>query len=308
MRDLRTWLTRHAQTLLSALGQLVRAPVSCVLTASVIGVALALPVGLYALIDNASTLTRSWDAGTRVSVFLRPEIDDAGARRLAARVGQDPAIEDVRVITRAQALAEYRAVSGFAGALDRLEEENPLPAVLVVSVADSNSAPHDVEQLVEELRALPPVELAHFDLQWLRRLNGIVNLLRRGISVLGGLLAAGVVLIVANTIRLTIENRREEIEVAKLFGATDAFVRRPFLYAGFLYGLLGGAFAWLLVHGAFELLRPSVAAVAALYLSAYRLASLDLTGTAALLGGGALLGWLGAWLIVARQLRAVEPR
>lgn len=308
MSRLRIWLARHLQTFFSALGQLARAPGGSLMTAGVIAVALALPTGLYTVLDNALVLTRSWDAGARVSAYLQPDVDDAGARDLAGRMGEHPAVEKVRVITRAEALAEYRRMSGFTEALDALEQDNPLPAVLVLRLAGSHSEPRDVERLVEELRSLPEVELAQYDLRWLRRLNSIIDLIRRGVGVLGGVLAVGVVLIVANTIRLTIENRREEIEIAKLFGATDAFVRRPFLYVGFLYGLLGGALAWLLVQGAIELLAPSVAAVASTYMSAFRLSSLDLPGTTALLGGGSLLGLLGAWLTVARQLRAVEPR
>lgn len=304
----RIWLLRHLQTFFNTLGQLARAPVGTLMTAGVIGVALALPMGLYSVLDNVMTLTRSWDAGSRVSVFLQPDVDDAGARALARRVATHPAIEKVRVITRAEALAEYRRLSGFAEVLDAFGQDNPLPATLVVTVTGSSAAPGAVQGLVDDLQALPEVELAQFDLRWLRRLNSIVDLVRRGVGFLGGLLALGVVLIVGNTIRLGIDNRRAEIEIAKLFGATDAFVRRPFLYTGILYGLLGGALAWLLVHGVIELLRPPVAAVATLYLSAFRLSPLDFVDTAALLGGGAFLGLLGAWLTVGRHLRAIEPR
>jgi cell division transport system permease protein len=164
-----------------------------------------------------------------------------------------------------------------------------------------------MEKLLTRLGALPKVDFAEFDLAWLKRLYAILHIVERGVLILAALLAAGVVLVVGNTMRLGIENRRQEIEIAKLFGATDAFIRRPFLYSGLLYGALGGLIAWLLVWGCFVLLDEPVHRLSALYSGDYRLQSLGPLASVVLLAGGAALGLLGSWLSVGRHLRAIEP-
>jgi cell division transport system permease protein len=164
-----------------------------------------------------------------------------------------------------------------------------------------------METLLARLGELPNVEYAQFDLAWLKRLYAILRIVERGVLILAALLAAGVVLVVGNTLRLGIENRRQEIEIAKLFGATDAFIRRPFLYSGLLYGALGGLIAWLLVWSCFMLLGEPVQRLTALYSSHYQLQTLNPLASMALVAGGALLGLLGSWLSVGRHLSAIEP-
>ncbi len=299
---LRSWLVRHLQSFFYSLGLMARAPVATLLTSAVLGIALALPAGLYLLLDNVNRVTGHWDTGGRVSVFLRTEASDDAARALAEDLRGWEEIARVDTITRAEALAEYRSMSGFDEVLDAFEDNNPLPAVLIVEPSSAAQKPELMESLVARISALDPVEFARFDLQWLKRLEAIIAIVLRGVYLLGALLALGVILIIGNTIRLGIENRREEIEIADLFGATRAFIRRPFLYGGLLYGVFGGLIAWGILALGFALLEPAVARLVSLYGSGYRLAGLSQTAVLTLIAGGASLGLLGAWVAVGRHL------
>ncbi len=304
---LRSWITRHLQTFFYTLGLLSRAPLASFLTAAVIGMALALPAGLYVLLENVQDATRGWDGSNEISLFLKLDISDDGAGKVAADLRKWPEVAAARVITRAQALEEFRELSGFAEVMDAFSSDNPLPAVIVVEPALDADQGAAMEKLLARLGALAGVDYAQFDLAWLKRLYGILRIVERGVLVLAGLLAAGVLLVVGNTMRLSIENRRQEIEIAKLFGATDAFIRRPFLYSGLLYGALGGIIAWLLVMVCYMLLGEPVHRLTALYSGDYRLQTLSGGASMVLLAGGALLGLLGSWLSVGRHLAAIEP-
>jgi len=306
-RWLRAWLTRHLQTFFYTLGLLSRAPLASFLTAAVIGMALALPAGLYVLLDNVQDATRGWDGSNEISLFLQLEVADGEAETTAARLRDWPEVGVARVITREQALEEFRELSGFADVMDAFSSDNPLPAVIVIEPAVDAGDAAAMEKLLGRLGALPEVDFAQFDLAWLKRLYAILRIVERGVLVLATLLAAGVLLVVGNTMRLGIESRRQEIEIAKLFGATDAFIRRPFLYSGLLYGVLGGVIAWVSVWICFMLLGEPVQRLTALYSSDYRLQGLAPWASVALVTGGALLGLFGSWLSVGRHLAAVEP-
>ena len=305
-RSLRGWLIRHLQSFFYTLGMLFRAPLATIMTTAVIGVALALPSGLYLLLENVRDATRGWDAGSRISLFLKSEIDDAEARALAESLADRPQVASARLITRARALEEFRELSGFAEVMEAFADENPLPAVVVLEPRPS-TVESELEGLLESLGSLAQVDFAQFDLAWLKRLYAVLRLLERGALVLAALLAVGVILVVGNTMRMGIENRREEIEIAKLFGATNAFIRRPFLYSGLLYGVVGGSIAWLLIRSSLLLLAEPVERLAGLYASSFRLTGLDGQASAVLLAAGALLGLLGSWLSVGRHLGAIEP-
>ncbi len=305
-RDPRVYLLRHAEVLLSSLGRMWRNPVASLMTVAVIGIALALPAGLHLLLENARLLSGGWDGSTQVSLFLRRELPPAESRRLTAVLGERPEVAEATLIPREAALEEFRTLSGFGGALDALDE-NPLPDVIVVRPAPSHAAPRAVEALVAELGVTPGVEHARLDMQWVKRLYALMEIVRRGVEVVAVLLGLAVLLVVGNTIRLDIQNRRREIEVAKLIGATDAFIRRPFLYSGAWYGLFGGAAAWLLVSAALWATGGPVQQLALLYQSPFRLVAADAMTVLMLLVGGALLGLLGSWLAVGRHLRAIEP-
>ena len=306
-RRLRSWLTRHLQTFFYTLGLLSRAPLASFLTAAVIGMALALPAGLYVLLENVQDATRGWDGSNEISLFLKLDVGDDGAGAIAADLRKWPEVAAATVITREQALEEFRELSGFAEVMDAFSSDNPLPAVILIEPAQDADQGLAMEKLLGRLDALAGVDYAQFDLAWLKRLYGILRIVERGVLVLAGLLAAGVLLVVGNTMRLSIENRRQEIEIAKLFGATDAFIRRPFLYSGLLYGAFGGVIAWLLVMVCYMLLGEPVHRLTALYSGDYRLQALDIVASVVLLAGGALLGLLGSWLSVGRHLGAIEP-
>ncbi|MGM0594142.1 MAG: permease-like cell division protein FtsX [Pseudomonadota bacterium] len=303
---LHNYLLRHLQTLIYALGQLTRRPFATLMTVAVIGIALAMPAGLHVMLKNVQSVLSGWDSAAQVSLFLHKQTDEAGAEALAERLRQRPEIAAVDYISAEQAMEEFRRLSGFGDALKALEE-NPLPPVLVIHPVLKEQDPEALQQLVDELRTEATVDLAQLDMQWVKRLYGLMAIGQRGVWVLASLLALAVLLVVGNTIRLAIQNRREEIVITKLIGGTDAFIRRPFLYTGFWYGLIGGVIGALMVQVSLWILAEPVNSLAGLYNSSFRLAGMDMATTGALLLGGMLLGLSGSWLAVGRHLREIEP-
>ncbi len=305
-RFLHNWITRHAQVALNSLGRLYRTPSSSLMTAAVIAIALALPSSLYLLTGNLQRLSTQWDGNTNLSLFLHRSVSPQQADALQKKLAQMPEIDSLQLITPEQALAEFRALSGFGEALDVLDE-NPLPTVIAIKPDKAHSDADAAAVLLNKLRSLPEVELAQLDLQWVRRFSAIVDIVRRSIWVMAALLGLAVLLIIGNTIRLEIQSRREEIEVTKLIGATNGFIRRPFLYSGLWYGLAGAILAGVLVEIAFLQLYAPVSRLAGLYQSTFGLHTLSFTDSLGLLATGAVLGLLGAWLAVGRHLAAIEP-
>ena len=303
---MKAWFTRHAQTLVGSLGRLAQAPFANALTMVVIGITLALPASLHVLVSNVLAVSEQWTRAIDVSVYLRPGTSAAQAEQVAGRIRQRRDVAEADLIDADAALAQFRQQSGFGAAVDALTE-NPLPHLIVVRPGtDFATAPH-AAAMAEQLRALPEVELVQLDTEWVSRLQAILDAVRRGVMLAGMLLAVGVMVIVGNTIRLDIQNRRDEIEVTKLVGGSDAFVRRPFLYSGFWYGLGGGLVAWLIVVLVVALLSGPASRIAGLYGSDFTLSGLDLKASLWLLGTGVDLGWLGSYLAATRHLRAIEP-
>jgi cell division transport system permease protein len=303
----RTYLARHAQVTLESLGRLYRNGLATWMTAMVIGIALALPAGLYLLLANLDRLSDTWEGQAGLSVFLKDDIKGDAAARVADRVRAWPEITGVTLVTPEQALEEFTQRSGFADLLAALEE-NPLPVVLLVSPAVNHTDPASAGALQEKLRQLPETDLVQLDLQWVQRLAAILETARRAVLLVSALLALAVLLMVGNTIRLEIQNRREEIVVSKLIGATNGFVRRPFLYSGVWYGVLGAILAWVVVELGFRLLEAPVQRLVGLYEGSFALQTQPGRLLLLLLGGGISLGLLGSWLAVGRHLKAVEPR
>lgn len=303
---LRATLTLHLYTLLSSLGRLYRSPVSSGMTVAVIGIALSLPAGLYVTWSNVQALSRGWQDLGQVALFLEREAAGEQAQALTAELRRRDGIEKVRHLSPDEALADFRRLSGFGEAVEILQR-NPLPPVLILQVDAKWRKPEHARPWLSELERLPSVDFAQFDMQWLIRFNAIMAIAQRAIYVVAGLFGLAVLLIVGNTIRLDIQNRREEIEVTKLVGASNGFVRRPFLYGGAWYGLLGGLLAVGLVYAALELLSGPVQSLAAAYEASFRLSGLDMRASAALLSASTLAGLLGARLAVGRHLAAVEP-
>ena len=299
------WLARHVQVGLGSLGCLVRKPLGSLMTIAVLGIALALPAGLLVLLGNLQQVVGGWEGPASISLFLEMEVNEEQARALAERIQADPRSGGVQFVTRSEALDEFRQYSGFGAALDALDA-NPLPALILVKPS-ADADPRAAETLTEHLGKLPEVELAQLDRQWVERLHSITETARRGTWLIAGLLTLGVLLIIGNTIRLEIQGRRDEIVISKLVGATDGFVRRPFLYQGLWLGLFGGVTAWVLVASAVVTLDPPISRLAGLYHSGFRLLGPGLVESMLLLGAGALTGLLGAWLAVGRHLSAIEP-
>jgi len=301
------WLERHFQTLVGSLGRLWSKPFSTLLTVLVIGIALALPACLHVLVQNVRVASGGWSNALDISVYLEPSATLEQARQVAERLRQRRDVEAVTLIEADDALDEFRRNSGFGEALDALEG-NPLPHALVVRPAAGFREPVQVETLTGELRQIEGVDIVQLDTAWVSRFNAILDAVRRVVLLALGLFALGVLVIVGNTIRLDIENRRDEIEVTKLVGGSNGFVRRPFLYNGVWYGLGGGLIAWLVVTILIAVLGGPVQRVAGLYGSSFELQGLGLRGSGALLLGGALLGWIGSFIAATRQLRGIEPQ
>jgi cell division transport system permease protein len=272
----------------------------------VIAVALALPVFLSLLLQNARSATGNWNEAYDLSVYMDKKAGAARVQSLAKLLRQRSDVAAVRIITAEQAFDEFRSDSGFGSALDVLAD-NPLPDTLVVTPTLTASTPQGTETLKAAIAALSDVQTVQIDSEWVKRLHAMLDLLRRVVLLTGGLLALGIVLIVSNTIRLDILNRRAEIEVMKLVGASDGFTRRPFLYTGIWYGLGGGVLALLLVVVASTVLARPVAQLAFLYGSGFSLEGLNIATALGVLGLSVALSWMGSWLAATRHIRAIEP-
>jgi cell division transport system permease protein len=300
------YFSRHAQVLVGSLGRIAEQPLAAFMTMAVIGVALALPLLLNVFLQNASTAGGNLTDAFDLSVYLDKKADAARAETLAKQIRLRGDVAQVRIISAEQALAEFRGASGFGKALDALQE-NPLPFTLVVTPTLDAGTPQGTEILRAAIAAMPDVQIVQLDTDWIKRLHAILDLIRHAVILTGALLAVGVVLIVSNTIRLDILNRRAEIEVMKLVGASDGFTRRPFLYGGIWYGMGGGLLAIILVWLGTWFLDEPVAHLALLYGSGFRLEGLNSVSMLEVLGAAAALAWAGSWLAVWRHIRAIEP-
>lgn len=301
------WFERHLQTLVGSLGRLWQQPFATLLTVLVIGIALALPACLHVMVQNVRAASGGWSNALDVSVYMKQSAKLDETQQVAERIRKRRDVAEVTVVEADAALEEFRRNSGFGEALEALKD-NPLPHALVVRPAEGFREAGQVAALTGELRALPGVDIVQLDTEWVSRFNAILDVVRRVVFLAAGLFALGILVIVGNTIRLDIENRRDEIEVTKLVGGSDAFVRRPFLYNGVWYGLGGGVIAWLIVAIVILVLGEPVRNIAGLYGSSFTLQGLGGRGSLALVLGGILLGWLGSFIAATRELRGIEPK
>ncbi len=301
------WLERHVQTMVGSLGRLWQQPFATLLTVLVIGIALALPACLSVMVQNVREASGGWSNALDVSVYMKQSASLDDAKSVAERVRKRRDVAEVTLVPADKALAEFRRNSGFGEALDALKD-NPLPHALIVRPAEEFRDSGHVATLTAELKLLPGVDIVQLDTEWVSRFNGILDVVRRVVFLAAGLFALGILVIVGNTIRLDIENRRGEIEVTKLVGGSDAFVRRPFLYSGVWYGLGGGVIAWLIVALVVIVLADPVRRIAGLYGSGFTLHGLDPLASLILVAGGAVLGWLGSFIVATRELRGIEPK
>jgi cell division transport system permease protein len=300
-------MSRHLQALLGSLGRLARSPLATLLTVFVIALALALPAALRVFVGNAQAATGNFASAVDVSVYLKTDVPLAKAQQLAQAARQRPDVAEVTLIPADKGLEDFRTYSGFGDALAALKE-NPLPHVLHIRPKAQDGSPATLESLRRYFGAWPEVDVVQVDAEWVNRFNAMLDVLRRLLVIAAVLLGIGVLAVIGNTIRLEIQGRRAEIEVTKLVGGSNAYVRRPFLYTGVLYGAGGALLAWGIVALAVLVLADSVGRLAHLYGSHFALQGLALADVGVLLGAGVVLGWLGAWISAARHLKSIEPR
>ena len=271
----------------------------------VIGIALSLPAGMYAMLQNAQGLVAQLSGSPQISLFLHMDAKEDDVDGLRNRLAQYPAILRAEFVTRDQALEQLKESTGLSDVVGGLKQ-NPLPDAFVVYPRQGEA--QALERLREDLAKLPAVELAQLDSAWAYKLEALLNFGRVAVLILACLLSIALIAITFNTIRLQILTQRDEIEVARLIGATNGFIRRPFLYFGAIQGLLGGAMAWIIISLSMLLLNWQLEALSQLYTTQFSLHLLSPGDSLTLLLFSMYLGWLGAWLSVARHLSRLEPR
>jgi cell division transport system permease protein len=299
------WIESHRASLLDSLRRLGRQPIGSFFTCLVMAVALSLPMGLSLLLKNVERLGGSWQRAAQISLYMEMSASDADGQALVAKAKALGGVADAQYIDKNRALEEFQQQSGLGEAIKELPQ-NPLPGVVVVTPLEVDKAA--LESLRQTLSALPDVQQAQLDLVWVERLAAILKLGDRFVFGLTLLLVAALLLVIGNTIRLHIENRRVEIEVIKLVGGTDSYVRRPFLYMGALYGLGAGILSWGILAYGLNWLNGAVTGLSGLYGSDFALAGVPTSDGGSLLLGALLLGYIGAWIAVARHLRELAPR
>ncbi|UCX06285.1 permease-like cell division protein FtsX [Shewanella glacialimarina] len=297
---------RHIQQGMSSIGELWRNPLSSVMTMAVLGVSLSLPAALQVLVKNAENITQSWNSAAEISLFINEGRSEQSIQSLISRIKVFREVESIDYISREQALEEFQRLSGFGEALSYLDE-NPLPAVVTVTPSLKYSSPTGARELLRRLEREPEVSFGRLDIEWLERLQAMVRLLEKTVLAIAALLVLAVVLVIGNTIRLAIMNRRTEIEIMKLVGATEAFIQRPFLYTGIWYGVIGGLLAWIIINLLVWYLDGALADLMGLYGSELSLQSLTFAELGQLVLLASFLGWLGSYLSVRQHLRKIEP-
>ncbi|SEA46482.1 MAG: permease-like cell division protein FtsX [Candidatus Thiothrix putei] len=300
---LSVWWNQQASAIKFSMERLWFNPVSTWITLAAIAIALSLPTSLHLLLKNMQTLTADKREVPTITLFLKQSVAEQQAKDRAELLSEMPEIDNVRVVTREEALADFRKITGFAQTLETLDE-NPLPHVLILTPRLSllGDLEMDVEGLSKKLKAFPEVDDVQIDVEWVQRLRGILRIAERIVLVVSILLGLTVLLVVGNTIRLDIENRKEEIRVTQLIGATNAYIRRPFIYNGIWLGLFGGVLSLVIVHVALLFLVEPVTKLANLYGSTFILSGIDVFMTLKILLASSLLGIIGSWLAVGRYL------
>jgi cell division transport system permease protein len=296
----------HAHALFSSLGRLVASKFTSIMTITVLAIAISLASGFYIVMANLQQLTGNLETSNQISLFLKENVSDAKANKLANSIKKNTGIQEVKLITKDQALQEFQKYSGFGEAVKALEK-NPLPIVIQVLPKNTLEDRQELENLLEKFKQEPEVDFAQMDMQWVKRLQSFMDIARRGVILLSLLLGVAVLSITGNTIRLELHNRRDEVVIAKLVGATNAFIQRPFLYGGFWIGFFSGVAAWFIVTVMMLILMQSVENLSELYGGVFHLLFLSFTETLAMLMISSLLGVAGSWIVLNYQLRQLKP-
>jgi len=301
-----TSLKLQGQLLNASLLRLLRSPFTSAMAITVMAIAIALAGSFYVVVNNAQQLVNSLQTGKQISLFLHEKISDDQARILAQKLLTNEAIENVSVITKQQALTEFQQYSGFGAALNALES-NPLPAVIQVYPKDSLTEAIQLTDLLGQMQHEQAVDFAQMDMQWLARLQAIMQMANRIVLILTGLLAIAVLFIIGNTIRSELQTRRDEVIVTKLVGGTNTFICLPFLYTGFWYGFISGALAWCVISLILLTINTPIEQLALLYHSQFQIQFMSFSESIYLLMASSTLGMLGAFTVAMHELSILKP-
>lgn len=303
---LHAYRDHHAHALFSSLGRLVATPFTSIMTIAVLAISISLASGFYITVINIQQLTANLENSNQISLFLKDDVSNEEANNLTASIRKNPSVQAVKIITKEQALVEFKAYSGFGEAIDVLDK-NPLPIVLQVFPKNTLKDKQELEALFKTVKNLNEVDYAQVDMQWVERLQSMVEVARLGTVLFSVMIGLGVLFIIGNTIRLELHNRRDEVMISKLIGATNAFISRPFLYTGFWIGFISGVSAWFIVAILMLILRDPVEKLSGLYEGDLHLIFLGFTDTLALLMASSLLGVFSSWAVLLFQLRHTRP-
>ena len=298
------YLLHHFKSMLFSLGKIYEAPTTTIMTVAVIGITLSLPGGFYLFLKNIDAIAGDFRSSSQISLYLDLELSEKSARKLEKEIASMDTVVSTQFFSREQSLEEFRQNSGFGKSIDTLNS-NPLPHTIIVEPAEADT--FTIRGLLKNLQAIPEVDIAKLDTEWLERLYTIIEIAKRSVIIITVLFAFAVLLIIGNTIRLDIQNRYQEIVVTKLIGATDAFIRRPFLYGGIWYGLLGGILSWLIVEIGYFAISGPLERLNLLYQSEMSLITFSFHDFIILITSSTLLGLTGSWIAVARHLNQIEP-
>ncbi len=299
------WLKQHAHAFFFSLGQYIKNPINNILTTFVIGISLAFPAGFYVFLNNVQIISANWDKTIEINLFLDTTINEQQANDLANRILKRDDVAQTILIKKDEALTEYKKLSGFSDVLNVLNQ-NPFPNVILVKPVFKDIDENKTKKLIADLEIIPEIDNLQYDNTWIKRLIHIIKIVKLLTFILSALLAIAVLLVIGNTIRLSIYNYRDEIEITKLFGGTDSFIQRPFLYSGVWYGIFGSIIAWLLIAVSIQILSEPIKNLSTLYASDFNLVGLGITNTLRLFGTGVLLGLFGSWISVKRHLYIIE--
>jgi len=299
------YFLHHMQSLVFSLGKIYAAPTTTIMTVAVIGITLSLPGGFYLFLKNIDAMSGDFRSSTQITLYLDMELNEKKSRAIERQVAKIPNVSDTQFVSKQDSLEAFRQTSGFGKSIDTLSS-NPLPHTIIVE-PNSNADTFAVKNLLNMLQALPGVAIAKLDTEWLERLYTILEIAKRSVAIITILFAFAVLLIIGNTIRLDIQNRYQEIIVTKLIGATNAFIRRPFLYGGLWYGLLGGLVSWFIVEIGYIAISGPLQQLNLLYQADLVLITFTLRDFIILISSSTLLGLTGSWIAVARHLNKIEP-
>jgi cell division transport system permease protein len=299
------YFLHHMQSLVFSLGKIYQTPTTTIMTVAVIGITLSLPGGFYLFLKNIDAVSGDFRSSSQIALYLDIELDEKEARSLERQVADMPEVAETEFVSKQKSLEKFRQTSGFGKSIDTLSS-NPLPHTIIVEPASSADT-FAVKNLLNLLQTLPGVEIAKLDTEWLERLYTILEIAKRSVAIITILFGFAVLLIIGNTIRLDIQNRYQEIIVTKLIGATNAFIRRPFLYGGLWYGLLGGLISWLIVEIGYLAISGPLERLNLLYQADLVLITFTFQDFIILIISSTLLGLTGSWIAVARHLNQIEP-